>query len=61
EIAPIILLLAGCVALTVQADPVLRYMNAAASAAHSPADYVRGVLTDPETGAVRSPDSGGGP
>ncbi|HWL04112.1 MAG TPA: monovalent cation/H+ antiporter subunit D, partial [Xanthobacteraceae bacterium] len=47
EIAPIILLLAGCVALTVQADPVLRYMNAAASAAHSPADYVRGVLTDP--------------
>ena len=61
EIAPIILLLAGCVALTVQADPVLRYMNAAASAAHSPADYVRGVLTDPETGAIRSPDSGGGP
>jgi len=61
EIAPIILLLAGCLALTIQADPVLRYMNAAASAAHSPADYVRGVLTDPETGAIRSPDSGGGP
>ena len=44
EIAPIVLLLALCVALTVQAGASMRYLNAAAQALHAPAGYIRDVL-----------------
>jgi multicomponent K+:H+ antiporter subunit D len=49
EIAPVALLLGGCLALTVQAGPVMRYMEATAQALHGPQDYVRGVLAEPGT------------
>lgn len=44
EIAPIMLLLALCLVLTVQAGPALRYMEATAQSLHMPRDYVRNVL-----------------
>ena len=47
EIAPIVLLLALCLALTVQAGPVMRYMEATAQSLHAPRDYVRSVLPAP--------------
>jgi multicomponent K+:H+ antiporter subunit D len=57
EIAPVMLLLALCVALTVQAGPVMRYMEATAQALHVPQDYVRGVLPAPQTSGLG--DGGG--
>jgi multicomponent K+:H+ antiporter subunit D len=47
EIAPVLLLLAACLALTVAAGPVLRYMQATADALHAPQGYVQGVLAVP--------------
>jgi multicomponent K+:H+ antiporter subunit D len=47
EIAPIMLLLALCLAMTVQAGPALRYMEATAQSLHVPRDYVRNVLPAP--------------
>jgi len=47
EIAPIMLLLALCLALTVQAGPALRYMEATAQSLHVPRDYVRNALSAP--------------
>ena len=47
EIAPIMLLLALCLAMTVQAGPALRYMEATAQSLHVPRDYVRNVLPTP--------------
>jgi multicomponent K+:H+ antiporter subunit D len=44
EIAPIAVLLILCAAQTVEAGPVMRFMQAAASSLHAPGDYVRGVL-----------------
>jgi multicomponent K+:H+ antiporter subunit D len=44
EIAPVMLLLALCLALTVQAGPVMRYMEATAQSLHVPRDYVRSVV-----------------
>ena len=44
EMAPIVLLLVLCAALTVQAGASIRYMNAAAQALHSPAAYTGHVL-----------------
>jgi multicomponent K+:H+ antiporter subunit D len=44
EIAPIGLLLALCVALTVAAGPALDYMLAAAEALHAPGAYLDGVM-----------------
>ncbi|UEM03433.1 monovalent cation/H+ antiporter subunit D [Skermanella rosea] len=44
EIAPIMLLLALCLVLTIQAGPALRYMEATAQSLHMPRDYVRNVL-----------------
>lgn len=41
---PIAVLLACCVALTVQAGPVLNFTQAAANALHAPATYVRAVM-----------------
>jgi multicomponent K+:H+ antiporter subunit D len=42
---PIAALLLCCVAMTVQAGPVMRYMQNAADALHSPGTYIHGVLT----------------
>ena len=44
EIAPVVLLLALTVAMAVKAGPVMRYMEATASALDHPHVYVRGVL-----------------
>ncbi|MDQ2105469.1 monovalent cation/H+ antiporter subunit D [Azospirillum isscasi] len=44
ELAPVILLLGLCVALTVQAGPVMRYMEDTARSLHGPQNYVQGVL-----------------
>ena len=49
EIAPVLLLLALCLALTVQAGPVMRYMQATAGSLHAPQGYVQGVLAAPPT------------
>ena len=51
EIAPVALLLVLCAALTVEAGPVIGYMQAAAQALHEPGGYLRGVLSAPPTGA----------
>jgi multicomponent K+:H+ antiporter subunit D len=45
EFAPVVLLLVLCAALTVEAGPLERYLDAAARALHAPAHYVDGVLT----------------
>jgi len=45
EFAPVVLLLALCVALTVEAGPLARYLDAAAQALHAPDRYVDGVLS----------------
>jgi multicomponent K+:H+ antiporter subunit D len=50
EIAPVVLLLALTVAMTVKAEPVMRYMEATASALNHPHVYVRGVLGGAPTG-----------
>jgi multicomponent K+:H+ antiporter subunit D len=47
EMAPVMVLLAACALLTVQAEPAMRYMHAAAAALHAPEDYVRSVLSTP--------------
>jgi multicomponent K+:H+ antiporter subunit D len=44
EMAPIVLLLSLCAALTIAAAPVLRYLNDAARALHAPSGYVERVL-----------------
>ncbi|HZQ60487.1 MAG TPA: monovalent cation/H+ antiporter subunit D [Casimicrobiaceae bacterium] len=45
ELIPIVVLLALCVGLTVQAGPSLRYLEQAAQMLHAPAAYVHGVLS----------------
>ena len=57
EMLPVAGLLAACAILTIQAEPAMRYMQAAAAALHAPEDYVRGVLTSSDT---RIPVGGGG-
>lgn len=47
EMMPIVALLLATATLTVQAGPVMRYMQATASALHAPQNYVHGVLTAP--------------
>ncbi|MBR0831269.1 monovalent cation/H+ antiporter subunit D [Bradyrhizobium manausense] len=44
EMAPVIFLLIMCVAQTVQAGPVLRFMQATAQSLHAPGGYIRDVL-----------------
>ena len=44
EVAPVILLIALCLALTVQGGPMIRYTEAAARSLHSPANYTGSVL-----------------
>jgi multicomponent K+:H+ antiporter subunit D len=57
ELAPVAVLLLASAALTVRAEPAMRYMQAAADAVHAPHDYVRGVLAAPERPV---PQPGGG-
>lgn len=44
EIAPVLFLLLLCIGMTVQAGPVMRYMQATAAELHAPHAYVRDVL-----------------
>ncbi|MCC6473125.1 MAG: monovalent cation/H+ antiporter subunit D [Burkholderiales bacterium] len=44
EMAPVVALLALCLALTVAADPVMRYMQEAAAALHAPHRYIDAAL-----------------
>lgn len=44
EVAPIMLLIALCLALTVQGGPMIRYTEAAARSLHAPASYIGRVL-----------------
>jgi multicomponent K+:H+ antiporter subunit D len=47
EMAPIVVLLGLCLALTVEAGPVMRYMETTATALHLPATYIEEVLSAP--------------
>ncbi len=47
EIAPIVLLLALCAALTIEAGPVMRYLEMASAALHEPRGYIDRVLSPP--------------
>ena len=44
EMAPVVVLLLLCAMQTIQAGPVMRFMQATAQSLHAPQDYVRGVL-----------------
>lgn len=45
EAAPVLALILACAWLTVRAEPVLRYTDAAAAALHAPAGYIDAVLS----------------
>jgi multicomponent K+:H+ antiporter subunit D len=45
ETFPIAALILLCVLITVKADPIMRYMDAAAAALHDPRDYIDSVLS----------------
>jgi multicomponent K+:H+ antiporter subunit D len=47
EIAPVVVLLAVTLVMTVEAQPVMRYMQATSAALHRPEVYVEGVLGAP--------------
>ncbi|WP_211109457.1 monovalent cation/H+ antiporter subunit D [Azospirillum tabaci] len=57
ELAPVMMLLALSVALTVQAGPVMRYMEDTARSLHGPERYVQGVMAPaaPGTGKGVAP------
>jgi multicomponent K+:H+ antiporter subunit D len=57
EMAPVAALLLLCLALTVQAGPVMRFMDATAQSLHAPQTYVRDVLAAPP---VQRTSTGGG-
>jgi multicomponent K+:H+ antiporter subunit D len=44
EIAPVVLLLLVCAIKTVEAGPIMRFMQATAQSLHAPQAYIRGVL-----------------
>jgi multicomponent K+:H+ antiporter subunit D len=44
ETAPVVALILLCVVQTIQAGPVMRFMNATAESLYAPRDYIRGVL-----------------
>ena len=52
EMAPVIILLLLCGVQTIQAGPIMRYMQATAQSLHDPGDYIRGVLR-PATAPMR--------
>ncbi len=45
EFVPVALLLALCLAMTIQGGTVMRYMDATARSLHAPADYIGAVLS----------------
>lgn len=47
EIAPIVALIFGSVLQTVNAGPIMRFMQTTAHSLHAPQDYIRGVLAPP--------------
>jgi len=53
EIVPVAVLLLLCALQTIQAGPIMRFMQATAQSLHDPSDYIRGVLGS----AVDRPDS----
>jgi len=53
EMIPIVVLLLLCVAQTVQAGPVMRFMNMTAEALHAPADYRNRVLEPAATAPMQ--------
>jgi multicomponent K+:H+ antiporter subunit D len=53
ETAPVVVLILLCAAQTIQAGPVMRFMNATAESLHAPRNYIRGVLST----AAEPPDS----
>jgi multicomponent K+:H+ antiporter subunit D len=55
EIAPVIALLAVTVGITIEAHPVMRYMEATAAALHQPQVYVEGVLGAPQIPEAEEP------
>lgn len=55
EMAPVAVLLLLCAIQTVEAGPIMRFMQATAQSLHAPHHYVRGVLDSP----VRPDDSRG--
>ena len=57
EVAPVAALLLLCVIQTIQAGPIMRFMQATAQSLHTPHDYVRGVLGS----AAGRPESPKGP
>ena len=56
EMAPVMFLLIICAAQTVQAGPVMRFMQATAQSLHAPDDYIRDVL---ETSGQNTRKAGG--
>jgi multicomponent K+:H+ antiporter subunit D len=56
EITPVAILLLLCALQTIQAGPVIRFMQATAHSLHAPGDYIRGVLGS----AAERPDPRGG-
>jgi multicomponent K+:H+ antiporter subunit D len=56
EMAPVAVLLLLCAWQTVEAGPIMRFMQATAQSLHTPHDYARGVLGE----ASRRPSSSGG-
>jgi len=50
EITPVVVLLATCIYLSVQAGPTMRYMQATADSLLNPAGYAERVLTAPRAG-----------
>lgn len=49
EILPIAALLCATLALTIQAGPVMRFMEATATSLHAPQPYIEGVMNAPRT------------
>ena len=56
EMAPVAALLLLCATMTVQAGPVMRYMEATARSLHDPARYVEDVLSAPRVAAGAEAD-----
>jgi multicomponent K+:H+ antiporter subunit D len=57
ELTPVAMLLVLCALQTIQAGPIMRFMDVAAAELHDPSDYVRAVL---QPVAVRQTDITGG-
>jgi multicomponent K+:H+ antiporter subunit D len=56
EMAPVAALLLLCAIQTVEAGPIMRFMQATAQSLHAPHNYIRGVLGSPiEPGNSRGP------